>query len=80
MYKMSVLATLDYQWNLVSKSFECFVMIMSLYLLVGHLSLLITEHLDVSRCGFVSSHSYSKLGLLYKMSVFTTLDYQMESG
>jgi hypothetical protein len=27
MYKMSVLATLDYQWNLVSKSFECFVMI-----------------------------------------------------
>jgi hypothetical protein len=71
MYKVSVLATLDYQ---------CFVMIMMLYLLVGHLSILVTEHLDVSRCGFVSSHSHSKFLLLYKMSLFTALDYQMESG
>jgi hypothetical protein len=46
------------------------VIIMSLYLLVGHLSILITEHLGVSRLGFVSSHSHSKFGLLYKMSVY----------
>jgi hypothetical protein len=40
-------------------------MITSLYSLVGHLSILITEHLVVSRVGFVSSLSHSKFGLLY---------------
>ena len=38
---------------------------MSLYLLVGHLSILDTENLGVSRCGFNSSHSYIKWSMCW---------------